>query len=142
MSIITAASQASLWRGYEYYTEKKVKSFTKISDNEYEGIVDGNGAEPYQVKINAVHTQQSKCNCPHADGKRIICKHMVALYFTAFPSEADEYIKRVEECEREEEQRELERLEEIKEYVNSLTKAELRHERTNYILESENNRYY
>ncbi|NMB97839.1 MAG: hypothetical protein GYA02_14710 [Clostridiaceae bacterium] len=38
--------------------------------------------------INIVHPRKSKCNCPHADGRRVICKHMIALYFTVFPKEA------------------------------------------------------
>lgn len=143
MGIISSASGASLWRGYEYYRTKKAKSVNKISDDEYEGIVSGNQAEPYNVKINITHSRQSKCNCPHADGKRIICKHMVALFFTVFPKEADNYIKEVEEYEREEEQREKEHYAEVKKYVYSLSKEELREQLLNYIIESEeNNRYW
>ena len=101
MSIRTLASGASAWRGYEYYTEKKVLSFTQTGGDEYTGQVAGNGPAPYQVKINTAHPRQSKCNCPHADGRRVICKHMVALFFAAFPEEAEDYIEAVEEYERE-----------------------------------------
>ena len=142
MSIMSSASGASLWRGYEYYKAKKVKSFKKLSDDEYEGFVSGSRKEPYRVKINTAHIRQSKCNCPHADGKRIICKHMVALFFTAFPVEAENYITEVEEYEREEERRQDEHYKEIEEYVYGLSKDELRKELINYIIESEENQHY
>ncbi len=142
MSIKTSASGAYLWRGYEYYNSKKVKFITKTSEDEYEGVVSGSRKEPYHVKINGTHIRQSKCNCPHADGKRIICKYMVALFFTAFPNEAYNYIKEVEEYEREEEEREKEHFAEVKKYVYSLSKEELRQELLNYIIDSEDNKHY
>ena len=88
MSIRTLASGASAWRGYEYYTEKKVLCLSQTGEDEYTGQVAGSGPVPYQVKINIAHLRQSKCNCPHADGRRVICKHMVALLFAAFPDES------------------------------------------------------
>lgn len=142
MSIMSSASGASLWRGYEYYTGKKVTSFTKLSDDEYEGEVSGSRKEPYHTKINVAHIRQSKCNCPHADGKRIICKHMVAVFFTAFPREASNYIKEVEEYKREKDRRQDEHYKKIEGYVRSLSKEELRQKLINYIIESEVNRRY
>ena len=76
MSIRTLASGASAWRGYEYYEGKKVLSFSQTGEDEYTGQVAGSGSAPYQVKINTAHPRQSKCNGPHADGRRVICKHM------------------------------------------------------------------
>lgn len=125
MSIRTLASGASAWRGYEYYTEKKVLSLSQTGEDEYMGRVAGNGSVPYQVKINTAHVRQSKCNCPHADGRRVICKHMVALFFAAFPDEAEQYIEEVEEYEREEEQRREEHYAALRSYVKSLSKKEL-----------------
>lgn len=52
MSIMISASGASLYRDYEYFTGKKVTSFTQISDDEFEGKVKGSRVEPYHVKIN------------------------------------------------------------------------------------------
>ncbi len=49
----------------------------------------GSENNTYAVKIDILHPRKSKCNCPHADEKQIICKHMVAVYFTAFPEEAE-----------------------------------------------------
>lgn len=125
MSIRTIASSASAWRGYEYYTEKKVLSFSQTGDDEYTGEVAGAASAPYQVKINTAHVRQSKCNCPHADGRRVICKHMVALFFAVFPDEAENYMEEVEEYEREEEQRMEDHYAALRSYVKSLSKKEL-----------------
>lgn len=56
------------------------------------------------MHINIEHPRSSKCNCPHAEGRRIVCKHMVALYFSVFPDVAKEYISLVKEAEREQEE--------------------------------------
>lgn len=135
MGILSWASGASTWRGYEYYTANKVEKIQKITESEYASVVVGTRTEPYKVSINLNHVRQSKCNCPHAEGRRIICKHMVALYFTIFPQEAENYIKEVEKYERAEEQREEERCREIRKYVYSLSKAERREALLDYMLE-------
>ena len=44
-----------------------------------------------------IHMQLSTCR-----RKKIVCKHKIALLFTAFPKEADRYIAEIEEYEREE----------------------------------------
>ena len=110
MGLISVASSASAWRGYEYYKSKKVKSFKQISDYEYTGEVKGSD-DVYNVFLDTKHVRKSTCDCPHANGKRIICKHIVALYFEIFPKEAVNYLELVEENEREAEEyeRELER---------------------------------
>ena len=128
MSIRTIASGASAWRGYQCYKENKVLSLSQTGYDEYTGLVAGSGADPYQVTINTEHPRRSKCNCPHADGRRVVCKHMVALYFAAFPDEAKQYMKEVKEAEREEEKRQKEHLAEIRAYVKSLSKRELQDE--------------
>lgn len=135
MSIRTMASSKSAWRGYTYYKENKVLSFTQTGQDEYTGQVAGSGAVPYQVKINTAHARQCKCNCPFADGRRAICKHMVALFFTAFPEEAEQYYKEIEELRREEERRKREQkrirdkyFEDLRSYVESLSKEELQKE--------------
>ena len=70
-------------------------------------------------------------------GTRIICKHMVALYFTAFPEEADAYIAQVEENEREEERQLQNHYAEIKSYIKSLSKEELQEELFRTLIELE-----
>lgn len=87
--------------------------------------------------IDTEHPKKSTCNCPHAEGKKIVCKHKVALFFTVFPKEADRYIAEIEEYEREEEEREQERYDQIVKYVNGLSKEELRIELINALIEAE-----
>jgi hypothetical protein len=137
MSIISIASNASAWRGYEYYKGKKVLSWKQAGEHKFEGEVAGSEKEPYHVMIDIEHPKKSTCNCPHAEGKKIVCKHKVALFFTAFPKEADSYIAEVEEYEREEEERELERYEQIVKYVKRLSKEELRTELINALAKAD-----
>lgn len=95
MSILSIASNASAWRGYEYYK-----------------------------------------------GKKIVCKHKIALFFTVFPKEADRYISEIEEYEREEEEREHERYDQIVKYVKSLSKEELRIALINALVDAEEKDLY
>ena len=41
------------------------------------------------------HPIKSKCNCPHANDRGIICKHIVSLYFTIFPEELTIFLEKV-----------------------------------------------
>lgn len=86
MGIISLANGSSCWRGLDYYKEKRVVELNKINENEYSSIV--KGTNNYNVHLDIEHPRKSSCNCPLANGKRIICKHIVATYFTAFPNEA------------------------------------------------------
>ena len=91
MGLLECASGAAVWRGYDYYKEKKIKTLEEIGDNIYSATVTGSSNERYSVELHVGHPRKSKCNCPHADGKRVICKHIVAAYFTAFPEEAEKF---------------------------------------------------
>ena len=124
MGLIDLASSNSLWRGVDYYQSKNVKKIKKISDDEYNSIV--SGTEEYNVHIDINHPRKSTCTCPFADGRRVICKHMVATFFTIYPEEAERIIKEEQECEEEEERLFEEHLEEVREYVNGLTEDEVR----------------
>ena len=124
MGLIDLASSNSLWRGIDYYQSKKVKKIKKISDDEYNSIV--SGTEEYNVHIDINHPRKSTCTCPFADGRRVICKHMVATFFTIYPEEAERIIKEEQEYEEEEERLFEEHLEEVREYVNGLTEDEVR----------------
>lgn len=126
MSLLNLAGSASARRSYEYYKQGHVILKKKISDHEYSGTLRGSGNQHYDVFINLEHPRKSHCNCPHANGKRIICKHQVALYFSAFPKAADQYYKEVLEYEEEEERRQEEPDEKVIAYINSLSKEELR----------------
>lgn len=124
MSIETAANRKSASRGYQYYCDNKVKSVAKIDDTHYSGEVSGSGNTPYSVTIDLEHPKRSKCTCPFANGHKV-CKHMVALYFGVFPEEADKYIRKIEETEREKEEFFEELPDRIEEYVRGLSKSEL-----------------
>ncbi len=123
MGIISSASGSSCWRGLDYYKNKKIKNIKTISDIEYTSIVCG--TKEYSVYLNLKNPRKSTCNCPLADGKRIICKHIVATYFSVVSGSAMEF---------EEEQNRLQ--EEYKEYqeneyknaikfINKMSKKEL-----------------
>ena len=90
MGLLDCASANSIWRGYDYYKENKVSDIKNIADGVFEGTVRGSGTKAYSSILDAFHPRKSKCNCPHADGKRIVCKHIVALYFTAYHEEFTE----------------------------------------------------
>lgn len=125
MGLIDIASGNSTWRGLDYYKENKVSDYKKISEYEYEGLVNGSNNQKYDVFMNIQHPRKSKCNCPHAKDRRVICKHIVALYFTVFPKEVDKFLKEAEEAEREYEEYEQELEEKLIKYVNSMSKSEL-----------------
>ena len=108
MGLLECASSASVWRGYDYYKEKKVVSLEVTGENIYSATVAGSSSEPYSVELNIDHPRKSKCNCPHADGKRIICKHIVATYFTVLPKEAERFYAEAMAYQEEEEKRQEE----------------------------------
>ena len=71
------------------------------SDN-HNAAVDDEGAadgEPviYHVTINREHPRSSTCDCPYAKGRKVVCKHMIALLFTAEPKIYEDYKRECEE---------------------------------------------
>lgn len=133
MGLLELASYNSFHSGIYYYQKGAVMSYEQIGDALYQGVV--KGTKDYTVVLNIDHPRKSTCNCPYADGKLIICKHKVALYFALFPEE----LKRIEK-EQKEYEIELEKMvkrrekafkskkKEIKEYVQSLSIKELKRE--------------
>jgi hypothetical protein len=142
MGLINLASGNSLWRGMDYYEEKRVSSIKQVDEYIFESEVIGGNNKPYHVLIDIEHPRKSKCTCPFADGRRVICKHMVATWFTVFPEEAKRVIEEAEEYEKEEEQHQQEEYKEIEKYVNSLTKQELREQLISYIIDEKERRYW
>ena len=126
MGLIETASANSIWRGMDYYETRKVITWEKTGTFAYDGIVSGSEGNKYTVHIETNHPRRSTCNCPFADGRRVVCKHMIALYFTAKPEAADSFLKQVEKWEAEEQEREKQHYEDLRKYVNQLSKAELR----------------
>ena len=124
MSIISVASGQSVYRGYEYAQEKKVLQMEQSAEGVIKATVAGSNSSNYEVIADIAHPRRSQCTCPHAAGKRIVCKHIVAVYFTAFPQEARKYIEELESC-WEEEQRQEEMEDTVIRYVYSLKKSDL-----------------
>lgn len=125
MGLVECASGNSIWRGYDYFKENKVSKLLPIGDDIYEADVFGNGKESYHVFVDISHPRRSKCNCPHANGKRIICKHIVAVYFTAHPEEADRLYREAMEYEAEEERRQAKIADNLPSLIHKMKKADL-----------------
>lgn len=122
IKFLQLASGSSLWRGMDYFKEKRVQSFS-ATDVGYDGIIIG--SELYHASIDISHPRRSTCDCPFAKGRRVICKHMVALLFTAEPEQADALENEVKEWEREAEEEWKAKCEEIRKNVMSMTKKKL-----------------
>lgn len=125
MGLIDVASGNSVWRGLDYAKSGKIKSYKQIDDDVYTGIALGSNGEKYNVFMDVSHPRKSKCDCPHAKDRRIVCKHIVALYFTVFPKEIDKFLKKVEEAQKEYEAYEEELEIKLHKYIKSMSKAEL-----------------
>lgn len=70
------------------------------------------------------HVRRSSCTCPHAAGRRVICKHMLAVFFTAFPEEAKSYYENVQKAEEDRENYLQARKDKLIKYVYGLKKQE------------------
>lgn len=94
MKVVNLAGDQSAWRGYEYYKNGNVISCEQIDDGVYRGKVSGSNGAVYDIMLDINHPRSSRtsCTCPFAkDSKYRVCKHMVALYFMAFPDDIDEF---------------------------------------------------
>lgn len=131
MDLLSTASAQSAFRGYDYYTRNAVRDYKKLDSTHYQGRVSGSNDNVYDVLIDLEHPKKSQCTCPFATGRYVVCKHMVALYFTIFPDEAKQFICEVEranqEAEKFEEAQEFEEeiVEKLEYYIRHLKKAEL-----------------
>lgn len=135
--MIDLASNRSLWKGLDYFQDKKVKSWKKIEEDIYEGIIKGSDDNTYNVHIDLKHARRSTCSCPFAIGRRVICKHMVALCFTVDPQTATDFLKQIEMEEQENEEREKQHYADLLKYVNSLSKKALREQLYQALIELE-----
>ena len=140
MGLIEMASGNSVWRGMDYYKNKKVIAWEKSGTDTYDGQVSGSGNSKYFVHIDKAHPRKSTCNCPFAEGRRVVCKHMIALYFTAEPQAAKDFLKKVEQWEAEEAEREKQHYDDLKKYVKGLSKTELQEQLLNALVELEERR--
>ncbi len=123
MGIISLASGNSCWRGLDYYKNKKVIKLNKIDESEYLSVV--KGTNNCNVHIDTEHPRKSTCDCPLANGKRIICKHIVATYFTAFPEEATNFEEEQNRLQKEYEKEQEEEYDKVIRCLNKMSKQEL-----------------
>ena len=89
MGILECASEASVWRGYHYYKERRVVYMEEIRAHVYAAAVQGTQNEPYALELDLDHPEESTCSCPYAMNMQVVCKHIVATYFAVFPEAAE-----------------------------------------------------
>ena len=130
MKLLDLASNNSFWKGIDYHHENRIIDWKEVEKNCYQGKLKGSNGAVYNVRIDIAHPRKSVCDCPFADGRRVICKHMVALDLGIFPKKEQQFMDYIEKqnqmYEKEHERKMKEREEEIRKYVMSLSKAELR----------------
>lgn len=125
MELYRSASLQSQFRGYDYFKDKKIVSFKQMEASIYNGKVKGTN-RVYDVTIDIEHPKKdSHCNCPHAEGTKIVCKHMVALYFAIFPEKAEQFMREIDEHNRAVEEYEQQLEIKMRKYIKSMSKKEL-----------------
>ena len=125
MGILECASGASASKGYAYYKEGKVVWLEEIEEGIFEARVEESNDTACSVELHIDHPRKSKCNCPHADGKRIVCKHTVAAYFAALPEGAEKFYAEAMAAQADAEKYEEELYDRVTEYVLKMKKSEL-----------------
>ena len=141
MGILNIARKASVWRGYKYYKENKVTNFTKVNETCYTSKILGKKNVVYNIKLNVLHPRNSTCNCPLSNGTKIICKHIIATYFTAFPKEAINYNQELINAQIQAEKNEQIILDKVTNYVCNLKKEEAQQELLNLLLNGSKKQY-
>ena len=71
MGILECASGVSVWRGYEYYQEKKVMSLEVIEANIFSAKVSGNSSTPYSVKFMLTTQENQSVTVPTQMGNEL-----------------------------------------------------------------------
>ena len=80
-----------LKRGYDYYTDDKVR-INNIDEHRIEACVEGSEAYDVEIDIEECNIIGMECTCPYAAGGNN-CKHMAAVLYECFGDEecADDY---------------------------------------------------
>ena len=126
MGLKECASWISVCRGYDYYKQNKVLEIKQESETTFSSLVEGSGGVKYHVCIDIKHPRRSKCDCPHAKDRRIVCKHQMATFFKAFPEEVKKLEREFVLAEQYEEELENKKEVALENYLNSLSKEELK----------------
>ncbi|MBO4609283.1 MAG: SWIM zinc finger family protein [Lachnospiraceae bacterium] len=126
MGLLEIASSKSVWRGIEYYKNNNVISVEQVEDGVYDGIVRGSADKNYSVHVDTIHPRKSTCDCPLANGKMIICKHIVALYIATEPKEEERFKSDLTPYESEEDERHAKRYDSLMSWAKKMTPSQLR----------------
>ena len=133
MSFIDSAAYWSKVNGFDYFEEGRVLEIIKINDDEYHAKVKGSKDNVYNIVYYPDYPKKSTCDCPRANGKRVVCKHKVAVFYALNPDEAqsvrderEENLRYQEKLEQEFEERHRKRVEEAQKYVDGLSVEEMK----------------
>lgn len=126
MGLKECASWVSVCRGYDYYKENRVLQITQESETTFSSLVKGSDKAEYHVYIDILHPRKSKCDCAHANGKRVICKHQMATFFKAFPEEVKILEREFALAEQYDEMLENKKEEALQKYLDGLSKEQLK----------------
>lgn len=126
MGLKECASWASVCRGYDYYKDNKVLEIKQEGETTFSSLVKGSDKAKYHVYIDVKYPRKSKCDCPHAEGRRIVCKHQMATFFKAFLEEAKILEREFALAEKFEEVLEYKKEVALEKYLEGLTKEELK----------------
>lgn len=135
MGLLQCASGASAWRGYEYYAEQRVTNLSKIHDHIFTATVTGRERTARHVEVHLDHPRRSKCTCPHAEGRHVVCKHIVAAYFAALPQEAERFYTNAAAVQEEAEKWQEELADRLIAYVRKLAPDEAKQELLRLLLD-------
>jgi len=125
MGILECASRASVWKGFDCYAQEKVLRLDEIGEDLFRAEVSGSEDNVYEVELNIRHPRKSNCNCPRANGKRVVCKHIVATYFLVCPEEGDRLIAETMAARGGEMQRQEELYRKVCRKIQSMSQTEL-----------------
>ena len=137
---LNKASGINRWKGYYYYKAGNVISTEYISEDKVKAIVKGSYNNTYDVILDFEKPTKSECNCPHAIGRRIFCKHKIAAFYSLFPEFTKALEKMEKEYAKEEEEvqnRRSEIYKRIEEEVNNMSIEEIKRIAINSLYEAE-----
>jgi uncharacterized Zn finger protein len=99
-NFLNKASGANRWKGYYYYKAGNVLSTTYLSEDKVKAMVKGSEDNIYEVILDLDKPTKSKCNCPFAVDRQVLCKHKIAAFYALFPEFALELENMKNEFER------------------------------------------
>ena len=124
-NFLNKASGANRWKGYYYYKAGNVLSTTYLSEDKVKAMVKGSENNIYEVILDLDKPTKSKCNCPFAIDRQVLCKHKIAAFYVLFPEFALELENIRKEFQREEDEIERRREEIYKRVVEEVSKMSI-----------------